>query len=242
SVQQVCRGFFIHGQHVQHGLSPGDTAPLHSMHAMPPATAHTNGTPLPQHAHTPQPQVTVLPQPQERRTPWLALAGIAAAFLLIIGMNVVWFSLYRGLQTQQTQITSLIEQQAQVIANMDAVPPAAPIVVAGNTHSISLQPNIPDAEFVNARIVYDAQSNIGSVWADNLPQPTAGHGYQVWLVRGEEVVSLGTFSVTIGGEGSLLFRSPVPITPDDVLGISTEPVSGSQEPTTPHLVTGKIDT
>jgi len=179
---------------------------------------------------------------------WLAAAGIAAAFVLVAGMNLIWYQMFTALQAQQTQLTSLLQQQQQMVTQVtqtlrqQPAPAAALVLTTSSTHHLGLQPATDDASGAAAQVIWDANSRVGALYASGLPAPAAGHSYQMWLVRDGQEISLGTFAVGANGEGALVFQSPVPIQPEDVIGISTEPTSGSAAPTTPHLVTGRIDT
>lgn len=221
-------------------------APTPNHHAPAPAPNHHAATPQ-HHAPTPQPQIIQLPAPTpERRTPWVALVGLAAMFAVIVGMNIIWYQLFQGMQAQQAQLNTLLDQQRQMLTNFESQPapqPPQPLVMtSGNTHHMELQPNTDDATGAMARVIWDSTSLIGTLYVDGLPQTDDQHNYQMWLVQGESEISLGTFSVTEDGVGTLVFQSPVPIGAADVIGISTEPLNGSPQPTTPHLVTGKIET
>ena len=230
----------------------------------PPLVAHHTFTHTEAHRHS-APERVPLPQgpPQpaaepKRGFPWLAVTGLAAMFIVIVGMNAVWFSLFRGLQTQQAQLTALIdqqttqlqqqaaqiEQQAEQITQASAAPTPAqqPSVLAlSTTHHTELRPTVDGTDSASAQVIWDAASHIGALYVEGLPPPPADHGYQMWLVRGEGEISLGTFSVDGNGVGTMVFQSPLPIMKTDIFGISTEPLNGSLYPTTPHLVTGRVE-
>jgi hypothetical protein len=220
-------------------LNLPDAAPSHHhtpkpSHQAPPTEHHTN----PSHTE-PKPQIIQLPAP-ERGTPWLPIVGFAAMFAVLVGMNILWYSIFNEMQTQ---LIELIDQQQQIITNIENGSQPSPLVMtSGNTHHMELQPNTDNASGATARVIWDANSLIGALYVDGLPQTDAAHNYQMWLVQGDTEISLGTFSVTEDGIGTLVFQSPTPIGEADVIGISTEPITGSPEPTTPHLVTGKIET
>ncbi len=250
-----------------HMLPAADAPPADLIRKLP-----LNGTPSPTEHPTPHqtwdapsmPKLVPMPQPEpqpapepKRAFPWGAVLAVAAMFIVIVGMNVVWFSLFQGLQTQQTQLTALIEQQAGQIAQQStlieqqseqiaqaAEPVPAPqtaFTALSTTHHLELQPTVDGVDAASAQVIWDAASNIGAVYVEGLPTTEAGNGYQLWLVRGEGEISLGTFSVDGNGVGTLVFQSPLPIMETDLFGISTEPIDGSLSPTTPHLVTGRVE-
>lgn len=188
------------------------------------------------------PQLVPLPAAQPEPTPhrntglWL---GLVAMFLVVIAMNAVWYGLFRNLQNQQAQLTSVISTQQDQISQSAARPVSA-FPFGANTQLVALNPTTENTPNAVAFVVLDASGQVGQLYVDGLPEPPAGQGYQMWLVRDNVDHSLGTFRLETNGQGNLVFQSPVPIQPSDVIGISTEPAVGSDVPTTPHLVTGQI--
>lgn len=69
------------------------------------------------------------------------------------------------------------------------------------------------------------------VLAAGLPEVSAGRGYQLWLAQGDTVSSAGMLTVSAGTGASVLDVGSA-----DGLGISVEPETGSQQPTTTPVV------
>ncbi len=254
-------------------MLPADKAPpanllddLHLPDAAPQFNTHThhNGhvdEPLLQHSqhlHTaPQaPQLVPMPAPAPRPIGlWVALA---AMFVVVLGMGAMVFLLFQGMQEQRTQIADLLNTQQDLLTSIDDTigqtndvvtslvdaSEAAPMPLSpGNSETFALLRTDAAGEEARGRVIWNAEANVGSVWAAGLPTPPSGHSYEVWLVRGEGEnlveISLGRFTLDEDGQGSLLFQSPLPLAPTDIIGISTEPDDGGTEPTTPHLVIGQ---
>ena len=62
--------------------------------------------------------------------------------------------------------------------------------------------------------------------ASDLPQLPDGRAYQLWRIRGQESTSAGVL-----GRGGELTRLVDDVGPDDAVGVTVEPASGSDQPT-----------
>ena len=60
------------------------------------------------------------------------------------------------------------------------------------------------------------------------------------LIQGQERTSGGLFQVNSQGQGTIFIQAPVPMGQIDALGITVEPVGGSDGPTTPPVVRGLL--
>lgn len=67
-----------------------------------------------------------------------------------------------------------------------------------------------------------------------------GMAYQVWLTHDEVRVSGGVFRVDSAGTGTLIFNAPEPMREFEYMGITLEPQTGSDRPTSPPLVRGQL--
>jgi anti-sigma-K factor RskA len=160
-----------------------------------------------------------------RRDSWLmplrlpALAGLAAAMVLLVVSNLYWYS-----RTAQT------EQQVSVQATAIAALAVAP--------SVELQ---GDAPAPNARgsLHFRPDSNIAVLRVYEMPALAEDKAYQVWLLRDGQRDSGGLFQVE-QGEGILVITSPRPLREYQGLGITVEPVGGSLGPTSPRVIGGTL--
>lgn len=170
----------------------------------------------------------VLPPTQPRRLwPWLALA--ACVVVAFAATNLYWASQIDGLRRdQQAFLQTLATSQTNT----------QPILNADNHHRELL----PADTTINseASFVWNSDDQIGALLVDGLPSLDPGETYQLWLVRGEKSLSLGTFEVDENGVGFLVFRSSQPVETFSHIGVNIEPDGGTSEPTTPHLIVGNI--
>ena len=85
-------------------------------------------------------------------------------------------------------------------------------------------------------VYMDPSSGTGMLMCHNLPPIEQGHAYQVWFVRGNERVSGGLLWPDHYGNGYALIQVPTDLQSFDSIGITDEPGTGSQWPTTPRVI------
>lgn len=145
-------------------------------------------------------------------------------------------TLAQALAEQQTSQTELVQLITEQLVNQET----AFTVGAAQQHHRQLLAAQPGQSSAQANFIWDTESKIGSLVATGLSVLPSGNVYQLWLVRGDQEISLGSFQVDENGTGVLIFQSPEPIEAFDLIGISVENESESPEPTTPHVVIGEI--
>jgi anti-sigma-K factor RskA len=87
-------------------------------------------------------------------------------------------------------------------------------------------------------LILDSRGESGTLLVDNLSALGTGYQYQVWLIRNDERVSAGVFSVNPHGYASLLIQASNPLRSYDSIGISVEPFGGSPGPTGARVLDG----
>jgi anti-sigma-K factor RskA len=75
--------------------------------------------------------------------------------------------------------------------------------------------------------------------AQGLPDLPAGQIYQVWLVRGDQQSSGGTFE-THNGKTWTFVQGSEPITSYDAMFVTVEPAGGSAWPAGPRVMSGTL--
>jgi len=161
---------------------------------------------------TPSPAAALVRPPARRRSPWPALAGIAAAVAVVLGAgNLLQWSGAFGPATR--------EQGSRL----------STAVLAGTA-------NAPDAY---GTIVLDPRDHKGVLAVTGLPALPADRQYQLWLIRDGERRSAGVFSPDAEGYGSMLLTVPVDFRDFQSFGVSEEPRGGSPSPTGPKVLAGK---
>ncbi len=206
--------------------------------------------------HDPRPApspIIPLPQPPAPARPnWplqVALMGSAAAMILLSLLNVYWLGQNQQLQVSQAQLQA---NQQQLVALITSPRPTEPTITTANTstttvtvaeggllHRRDLNPTQAGSNAAKATLLWSAESNVASLYAVGLAELPPDEVYQLWLVRGEQILSLGTFTLH-NGVGTMIFESPASMEPGDTIGISPEPEGGSPQPTHDHVVIGQV--
>lgn len=167
----------------------------------------------------------------ERPTPaksrmfsWLSgkafpLAFATAALLLLIGMGAM-------LLQQRNQISEL-QAQVEQRETLEALL-ASPDTVA--------QPIRQDE--VQAKMYMSPDSNVAYLAVNGLPRLPQDRDYQVWLLQGEQPVSVGVFHPN--GAGKWLLHSDEPMRSYSWVGITQEPRGGSSKPTTDPVLGAEL--
>jgi RNA polymerase sigma-70 factor (ECF subfamily) len=75
------------------------------------------------------------------------------------------------------------------------------------------------------------ENSLAVLTVEALPSPPAGHTYQAWVRHAATWTSLGTFSPQPDGSARLIAENSALATPPDMVEITVEPGSGSQQPT-----------
>jgi anti-sigma-K factor RskA len=156
--------------------------------------------------------------------------AVAAAVIALIVTNVYWL----------TQVSDLTQRQKELSAQI-AQPNAFVLASTANLRWVRLPPSQQNTD-ASAFMMWNAESEIGLLYARGFPTLEAGKTYQLWLTRGDEKVSAGTFRVDADGQGALLFHVTEPIDKYTWARITAEPENGSDAPNGNIIVVGKLST
>lgn len=173
--------------------------------------------------------VTTAPR---RQLNWLMGLAAAAVVALVI-TNLYWLS----------QVNALIQRQerleAQLIQKGNTSETAFVLTSTSNLRTVRLPPSEQNGA-AQAFLMWNIESEIGLLYVHDFPALATGKTYQLWLTRGEERTSAGTFQVDQDGKGTLLFHISGPIDQYTWARITDEPENGSREPTGPVVVVGQL--
>jgi len=165
-------------------------------------------------------------RPRLRLSPaWL----VAAASLVLSVVAVI------RVAAMQSQIAAL-QSDAQIARERAARYDHVAEVLASDR--LAIRPLQPVVVTMPSRgMVYmDPLSGTGMVMCHNMPPLEQGHAYQVWFVRGTERVSGGLLWPDHYGNGYTLIQVPTDLQSFDSVGLTDEPGSGSDWPTTPRVI------
>ncbi|HYM69119.1 MAG TPA: anti-sigma factor [bacterium] len=151
------------------------------------------------------------------RWPWMAGLAAAAALILLLGAQDLWF------QRRTVTLTHVVEQQSQLLGLLTS-PSSREVGLAGAARG-------------SVHLVFNPVTHQGVLVASGLQPLGPGRVYQVWLIAGPRPESAGVFQagqtattfVGIGGDFAR-YRA---------IAISVEPgPGGSPQPTTTPILTG----
>jgi hypothetical protein len=161
------------------------------------------------------------------RPAWVAAA---AAVLVLIVTNFYWFTRVNDLSTRYNEL----EMQVNGADNTSFV-----LTSTSNLRWVRLPP-AEETTGSAAFLMWNMDSEIGVLYASNFPTLEPDRVYQLWLTRGEERISAGTFTVDHYGKGALLFHVAVPIDEYTWARVTAEPASGSAQPGTSVITAGEL--
>lgn len=161
-----------------------------------------------------------------RRIPlpaWLA----AAAVIALVFTNIYWFSRVNDLTNRQNELAQAFE--------------SALVVSESDTEELRWV-RLPPQEDIDstAVLVWNPDSQVGLLYAREFPVLEPGKTYQLWLNRGENRISAGTFEVDETGQASYLFHISEPIDNYAWARVTSEPEQGSEQPSGTVLVAGEL--
>ncbi len=174
---------------------------------------------------TSAPAPTVVQKPSGFRVsrPWMAAA---AAVVLLIVTNIYWFN---RVNTQGGGTTTIQR-------------PDDSAFVLDSTNGLrwARLPAAQETMTAAAFLMWNADSQIGLMYAVNMPQLEQGRTYELWLTRDGERTSVGVFTVDETGEGALLFTSGAPIDEFAWAWITEEPANGGVQPSEFVIAKGEL--
>lgn len=148
---------------------------------------------------------------------------VAAAFVLLLGLNIVSVYEVYTLKQEQTELDGQYGSQQSAIA-MLAYP---------STQAFGFEQS-----GVSGSLLVDKKRNLLAVFAWHLPPAPAGKTYQMWLIDPQEDRTSGGFLIPEGQQPFVMavIKSPQPLTGFIGLGVTLEPLGGSPKPTGPRVL------
>ena len=154
-------------------------------------------------------------------SPRIAWVVTAAAVVALLVSNLYWGSVV-------TQSGREISAQATVVA----------LLVQGHTVTLQADRLAPDAI---GFFRFDPSGSVAILEVSDLPQPPQGMVYQLWLIREGLRDSGGLFTVDEQGHGVCIVKATRPLAEYQAIGITVEPEGGSPGPTSPRVISGRLE-
>ncbi len=189
--------------------------------------AESMSAPAPRPAQFATPTAAAL-RPGGRRSFWAALA-FAVLALALLGWNI---SLRRELD-RQTALVALSRQNWQtMIVLLDDTALAKYAVAADSAPAAGQYP-------AHGHFWGSPQAQVACLVVQDLPDLQPDQVYQVWMVRGTELASGGTFEVH-NGQAWTFVRSDEPIEGYSEMFVTIEPTGGSVAPGGPRVMSSTL--
>jgi Anti-sigma-K factor rskA len=174
-----------------------------------------------------------VPSAPTRRSIGRRSFGFALAFaslaLILLGWNI---SLRRELESQTAIVTQSRQNWQTMIVLLDDKALAK--------YAIAADPPPPAGEYPpHGHFWASPKAQVACLVVQGLPDLPADQVYQVWLVRGDQPASGGTFEAH-NGKAWTFVRSGEPITGYSEMFVTVEPTGGSSAPDGPRVVSGTL--
>lgn len=180
--------------------------------------------------------------------PWALAAGFAIFAGILWGNNQRYVSAEAKLAAQHEVVTGLFTKIADLENNIeikdkeiagvkDLLQQLQKSNRLANVQLATLSSKL-DASFFGS-VAWDKDSQEGVLQVRRLPEPTAGHDYQLWLIEsGRSLpVSAGIFRVNPDGSARVHFTSMQPVTDVTTFAVTLEKSGGESEPKGSIIIT-----
>lgn len=176
------------------------------------------------------------PKPEKVAQRPLRLSWVvaAAAVIALIVTNVYWLA--RMNSTAAPGAGAAESTSAQITVQGDST---FALTSADSLRWVRLPPAQQDVN-ASAVLMWNVESEIGLLYVRGFPELSVGKTFQLWLTKGEDRASAGTFRVDEDGNGALLFNLTESIDKYTWARITEEPANGSREPSDQVVVVGEL--
>lgn len=155
---------------------------------------------------------------------WLAAV---AGLISIMGFLML---MYTDLRRQNDELNAQLNVQVALLQS----------AARDELISFSLQSTDDQDERRGGVILCNPDERAGIVRTWRFPPLEENQVYQVWLLHGEERDSGGTFEVDADGRSEFILYTPYEMSNYSYIGITVEPMGGSDAPTSNPVVRGRL--
>ena len=159
-----------------------------------------------------------------------------AASLLFVAASVQLMRVTRDRDRLRAELSSLTPQSdstAQLLAVRDSIIAS---LTGPDVKVVTLAKQ--NATEPMAKMYWDRATNNWTIVTYNLPQPSAGKTYQVWLVTDDAKISAGTFSPDQRGHAMMRANYALDRNALRAVAVTEEPMGGMPAPTGPMVILG----
>ena len=179
---------------------------------------------------TAAPPQTAKPRRMMIRWGWVTAT---AALVALVLTNVYWLG---RANTPPAPPKSSESTSVQIAVQGDST---FVLTSASDLRWVRLPPSQQNADAA-AVLLWNSESQIGLLYVRGFPELSAGKTFQLWLTKGDDRASAGTFRVDETGNGALLFHITDAIDKYTWARITEEPADGSSEPSDQVVVVGEL--
>jgi hypothetical protein len=155
---------------------------------------------------------------------------LAAAVALLLALNGVLLLQLLDLNQRYDTLSRQLDSRTALLAN----------VARDDLLTFELIDARESAPVAGGRLLCHPQERSAILQVENFPPLDQNMVYQVWLIRDDHRTSGGLFEVDATGRGTLVIDSPLPMGEYQYVGITPEPVGGSDGPTALPIVRGAL--
>lgn len=166
-----------------------------------------------------------------------ALAFAAAAFLLLFIWNTRNLLRHIGELENEKQMSGQLVRSLQ--SRLDEKEKLLHIIQSPRVKLVHLK-GLPPSPGARGRILIELAERQAILFAFDLPPNAAGKDYQLWMLRGQQPVDAGVFSLSVDGNTSYLFRTFPDIENLTAFAVTLEPKGGRPQPTGQMYLLGAV--
>ena len=177
----------------------------------------------------------VMPEPlralRQFPTSWLVAAGLA---IVAVGAVIWALALLGRIDNKEREIDA---QRERIVAQESEI---TDLRNNANATAFTLSATTDEAGNAHGTLLFSINDQIGVLYVRNLPPLDDERVYQLWYVDDQAAAPRpgGTFRVDRNGNGFIVVESDTPTF--DTIALTAEPEGGSELPTTPIVLAGRL--
>ncbi len=185
-------------------------------------------------AHTEDEDKTVAAGEEQKSNRFaLAVAASFALFIITVALVFYAFNLYGTINDKEEIIA---RQQAQIIELKNEVQRREELlsILSARTVDLVVMSGLEANTDGYGKVIWDPEKERALLQVSNLPPEPPGKDYQLWLIKNNQPLPAGVFSVNATGEASFFKIEELPDVSEQAAGafaVTLEPEGGVPQPT-----------
>ena len=166
---------------------------------------------------------------------WLALAAAVAALALLGALFIVWRK-NQSLQGENRELARQLQLSDQALTEERAL---RQTLVGPDGRGIFLQ-GTNAAPRAHANLAYNIKSGAASLAIKDLPPAQNGKSYQIWFIKGSQIIPGTTFNTDTQGAANISLQIPDNGLHAETFAVTLEPQYGATAPTGEKYLTKAV--